>query len=77
MRDFPHISSIEKEGNQVSPSVPKDDAPTKRHFYELRARGSKPYENDDDDEANSLHFFLLILVPSKWGSMVSRWDRNS
>ena len=32
------IASRGKEGKQVAPSVPKDDAPTKRHFYALRSR---------------------------------------
>ncbi|TMX01612.1 hypothetical protein EJD97_024135 [Solanum chilense] len=39
---------IEKKGKQVAPSVPKDDAPTKRCFYALRYRGEKPDDGDDD-----------------------------
>ena len=31
--DCPMIASTGREGKQVAPSVPKDDAPTKRHFY--------------------------------------------
>ena len=63
MRDYPMIASRGREDKQVSPSVPKDDAPTKRRFYALRTRGEKPDENGGDDEGNSLHFFLEILVP--------------
>ena len=56
MRDCPTIASRGREGKQVASSVPKDDAPTKRSFYTLRTRGSKPHYNDDDDEGKSLHF---------------------
>ena len=68
------ISCRGGEGKQVAPSASKDDAPTKRHFYVLRIRGSK---HGDDDEGKSLNLFLEILVLSMWESMVSRWDRNS
>ena len=48
VRDCPMISSRGREGNQVVPSVSKDDSPTKRHFYALLSRGEKPdYSNDD------------------------------
>ncbi|XP_069143313.1 uncharacterized protein [Solanum lycopersicum] len=47
-RDCPMIASRGREGKQVAPSVPKDDAPTKRRFYALRAIGEKPDESDDD-----------------------------
>ena len=42
------IASRGREGKQVAPSVPKDDAPTKRCFYALRCRGEKPDESDDN-----------------------------
>ena len=48
MRDCPIIASRGSEGKQVAPTVPKDDAPTKRHFYALQSRGEKPDESDDD-----------------------------
>ena len=54
MRDCPHIASRVKEGKKVTPSVPTDDAPIKRHFYALQTRGENPY--DDDDEVKSLNF---------------------
>ena len=38
VRDCPMIASIGREGMQVAPSAPKDDAPTKRHFYARRMR---------------------------------------
>ena len=43
-----HIASKGKEGKQVTPSVPKEDAPTRRRSYALRSRGLKPDESDDD-----------------------------
>ncbi|TMW97737.1 hypothetical protein EJD97_005056 [Solanum chilense] len=46
-----------REGRKVAPSVPKDDAPTKRNLYALWARRSKPDENDDNYEDKSSHFF--------------------
>ena len=36
------ISFRGREGKKVSPSVPKDDASTKRCFYALRYRVEKP-----------------------------------
>ena len=65
MRDCFMIASRGREGKQVAPSVPKDDAPTKRHFFELRTRGEKPYENDDHDEGKSLYFLFDIRFSSK------------
>ena len=49
-----------KEVKQVAPSVPKEDAPTKRSFYALQTKGSKLDQNGDNDEGNSLHFILVI-----------------
>ena len=54
VRDCPHIASRGNEGKQVTPSVPKDDAPTKRRFYALRTRGEKP--DGDGVESKSLFF---------------------
>ena len=48
VRDCRTIASKGREGKQVSPSVPKDDAPTKRRFYALCSRVEKPEESDDD-----------------------------
>ena len=39
VKNFPMISSRGREGKQVTPSVPKDDDPTKRHFYEVQSIG--------------------------------------
>lgn len=72
MRVYPTIDSWGREGKQVAPSVPKEDVPkAKACFYALRTRGSKLYENDDDDVCK-LVFLLAIWVPSKWASTVSR-----
>ena len=48
VKDCPMIASRGREGNQVDPSVSKDDAPTKRRSYALRSRGEKPNESYDD-----------------------------
>ena len=58
MRDYFNIAYKVKEGKQVNPSVPKDDAPTKRRFYALRTRREKP--GDDDDEVIPLISLLVI-----------------
>ena len=63
VKDCPNISSRGKEGKKVAPSVTKDDAPTKRHFYALRTRGEKPENDDDDDEGKSL-FVLYSKMSS-------------
>ena len=48
----------EKRVSKLVLAFQKDDAPTKRHFFELRTRGEKPYENDDHDEGKSLYFLF-------------------
>ena len=48
VRDCPTNVTRGKEGKQVPPSVPGDDAPKKNHFYALLARGSKPDDENDD-----------------------------
>ncbi|XP_069151973.1 uncharacterized protein [Solanum lycopersicum] len=48
MRDCNTVASRGREGKKVTPSVPGNAAPKKNRFYALRARGSKPYEDDDD-----------------------------
>ena len=48
MRDYPIIASRGREGKKVAPSVPKNDAPTRRCFYALWSRGEKSDESDDD-----------------------------
>ena len=52
MRDCPN-----RDDKQAAPNVPKDDAPTKRHFYALRTRGEKPDEGDDDDGKSLIFSF--------------------
>lgn len=37
-----------RDGKKAAPSVPKEDAPTRRRSYALRSRGLKPDESDDD-----------------------------
>ena len=77
VRDFPNISSRGRDDKQVTPIVPKKDAPkAKACFYALRERGEKP-DDDDDYEGKSSHLFLVIWFQSKGGNMVSRWDRKS
>ena len=49
------IASRGREGKQVAPSIPKDDAPTKRRFYALRSRGEKPDESDVDTSKFSFY----------------------
>ena len=46
VRDCPNIAST-NEGKKVHPSVPKEDAPTRRRFYALRTRGEKLDERHD------------------------------
>ena len=55
MRDCPTIASRVREGKQVPPRVPGNDAPKMNHFYALQ--GSKPDENDDD-YGKFFYFFL-------------------
>ena len=47
-RYYPIIDSKGREGKQFAPSVPKDDAPTKRRFYALQYREEKADESNDD-----------------------------
>ena len=46
VRDCPMIASRGREGKQVAPSVPKDDASTKRRSYALRSRVEKMDEKE-------------------------------
>ena len=57
VRNCPTIACRGREGKKVAPCFPKDDAPTKRHFYVLQNRGEKP-KDGDDDEGKSLHFIF-------------------
>ena len=57
VRDFPMIASRGREGKQVSPSVPKDDASTKRRFYALCSRVEKPDKKESDDDVGKFSFF--------------------
>ncbi|XP_069143501.1 uncharacterized protein [Solanum lycopersicum] len=50
MRDCPMIASRGREGKKVAPSVPKDDASTKRRFNALRSRVEKPDLMDSEDD---------------------------
>ena len=59
VRDSPMIASRGREGKQVSPSVPKDDAPTKSCFYALRSRGGKA---DESDHVVGKFSFLLDVI---------------
>ena len=62
MRDCPNIPYRGKEGKHVALNVPKENVPkAKDRFSALRARGSKPDDNDNDYEGKSLLFFLLIM----------------
>ena len=57
VRYRPNIASRGKEGKEVAPNVPTEDVPkAKSHFCALQSRGSKPAENDDDDDSMSLIF---------------------
>ncbi|TMW83687.1 hypothetical protein EJD97_000967 [Solanum chilense] len=52
-RDCPTIATRGREGKQVAANVPREDViKAKTHFYALRERGSKPYEDDYDDISN-------------------------
>ena len=61
MRDFSTIDSRGKEGKQVTPSVPGNDAPQRNHLYVLRA--------DDHRQmimriSISYNFFLVVVMSS-------------
>ena len=51
------ISSRGREGKQVAPSVPKDDASTKRRLYAPCSRVEKPDEKKRDDDVGMFSFF--------------------
>ena len=56
----PFIADRGKESKKVSLNDSKDDVPkAKAGFFALRARGSNPDENGDDDEGK---FFLFLVV---------------
>ena len=57
MRDCPIIVSRGREVKQVAPSVPKDDASTKRCFYALRSRVEKSDEKESDDDVGNFSLF--------------------
>ena len=57
VRDCPMIASRGKKDRKVAPSGPKEDAPTKRHFNELRSRVEKPDEKESDDKVGKISFF--------------------
>ncbi|TMW95792.1 hypothetical protein EJD97_008332 [Solanum chilense] len=60
VRYFPMICSRCREVKQIAPSVPKDDALTKRRFYALRSRVDKPDEKESDDYVGKFSFFCKI-----------------
>ena len=62
MRDFPTIAARGREGKQVAPNVPKDDAPNRRHFYALWTRGPKP--DEVDHYYKSLYLFSVLILLS-------------
>ena len=47
VRFCPTIAVRGREGKQVPPNIPNNDAPNKRRFYELRTKGLK---SDEDEE---------------------------
>ena len=57
MKDYPMIASRGREGKQVSTSVQKDDASTKRHFYALHSRVEKSDEKESDDDVGNFSLF--------------------
>ena len=57
MRDCPIIVSRGREVKQVAPSVPKDDASIKRHFYAFRSRVEKLDEKESYDYVGKFSFF--------------------
>ena len=69
VRYCPTIASGGREGKQVAPDVPKDDAPKKRCFYAFRTRGSKIDEGDDNDGKLlylSLWCYKFLLSVGVW-----------
>ena len=48
-----------RDGKKAAPSVPKEDASTRRRSYALRSRGLKPDESDDDVGKFSLSCFNM------------------
>ena len=50
-----------REGKQVSPSVPKDDASKKRCFHALRSRIKRPDEKESDDDVCKFSFFCFNM----------------
>ena len=56
VRDCPIIVSRGREVKQVAPSVPKDDASTKRHYYALCSRVEKPDVKESDDDIHKFFF---------------------
>ncbi|TMW82463.1 hypothetical protein EJD97_005871 [Solanum chilense] len=67
VRNCPMIASRGREGKQVSPSVRKDDALTKRCFYALCSRVERPNEKESDDDVgawlklNFINFLHCVL----------------
>ena len=57
MRGCPMIASRGREGLQVAPGGPKDDASTKRHFYALHSRVEKSDEKESDDDVGNFSLF--------------------
>ena len=57
VRDCPMIASRGREGKQVSHSIAKHDASTKRGFYALRSRVEKLGEKASDDDVCKFSFF--------------------
>ena len=61
------ISSRGREGKKVTPSVPKDDASTKRSFYALHSRVEKPDEKESDHNAGKFSLFCKDISSFKVG----------
>ena len=61
MRDCPIIATRGREGKQVCPSGPTNDAPTTRCFYELHSRVEKPDDKESDDDVCKFSFFYYDM----------------
>ena len=55
------IASRGRKGKQVAPSVPKDDASIKRHFYTLLSIFEKPDEKESDDDVGKFFLFCFDM----------------
>ena len=61
VRYFPMIASRGREGKQVSPSVPKDDASKKRRFYAICSRVEMSDKKESDDDVGKFSLFCCNM----------------